>query len=166
MDEPGKKNPVYIIGVTNNMGPVENLREDYERFVRERRLFGYWKDYYGNEWHDLQIAKNNISIEEAKELLITYKQVAGLALYPDGSYELVGVLPTGSDDPRNEEIEMDFNRYWKECINKRLTISEIVWATRYGAKISDLPQDVQEKVRSAMHARKRGKIAEPPKYRG
>lgn len=58
----------------------------------------------------------------------------------------------GINDPTDEVIELNFGKYWKACTNTRLSIRAILAARRFGARIEDLPKEVQEKIRQVAEA--------------
>jgi hypothetical protein len=49
----------------------------------------------------------------------------------------------------DDTIELDFGQYWIGCKNKRLKISTIVQARKYGLRTEELPLEVQEKMNAA-----------------
>jgi hypothetical protein len=52
-------------------------------------------------------------------------------------------------NPLDEVIELDFKKHWG-VVNTRLKIGTILYAQRWGAKISKLPKDVQERIHNAV----------------
>lgn len=54
-----------------------------------------------------------------------------------------------SKNPLDEVIELDFGKYWQGCRNKQMKIRTILYALRYGHKLTALPKEIQARVKQA-----------------
>ncbi len=90
--EGGEKNPVFLIGVTNQLGgtPTRELQSAYEQIKSERRnvFLGYFKDDLDNEFTDISFPLSDIPREEALQIAKEFAQDNIAVVFDDGTFSI------------------------------------------------------------------------------
>lgn len=89
--EGGDENPVFVIGVTNQLGgtPTRQLQSAYEQIKNERRnaFIGFFSDQQ-NEFTDISFPISDIDREEALEIAKMNAQNAIGVIFEDGTFSI------------------------------------------------------------------------------